>query len=115
MVPTSLFLERAFPAIVGAIFAMSKGQISFANIDENVYNKVEPQDKGKHLASCTSMTGDLLHIVVPHRDTCDKINVKEVMDVDISIEPHKPGGNAKKKFKCKGFKGDYPFTLIPHS
>ncbi|KAF3546877.1 hypothetical protein DY000_02007998 [Brassica cretica] len=98
VVPTSLFLERAFPAIVGAIFAMSKGQISFANIDESVYNKVEPQDKGKHLASCTSMTGDLLHIVVPHRDTCDKINVKEVMDrwnkaQDRTIE--------KLKDKCK--------------
>lgn len=94
-------LRKAFLVTVGVVIDMQKSRIPFVNIDENVFYKAVPQNRGTHLASYIEIFDDLLHVVVSQVDLSDKYNVKEA----IITASHKSGSN-KKKMKNKRIQGD---------
>lgn len=60
--PMPLILRRAFLTSAGVIVDMSKGRVSFANIDETFFYKVVPQNTNMHRPFCIGVTD--IHLFV---------------------------------------------------
>ncbi|XP_013594459.1 PREDICTED: uncharacterized protein LOC106302511 [Brassica oleracea var. oleracea] len=93
-------LGRAFLATVGAVTDMPNKRISFVKIDESVFYRAEPTNKCTRLASSISVLNQSTHVPISKEDLMDK---------------GQSNAKAKKKLKCKRFKGDPHLMLIPHS
>lgn len=93
---------------------MQKNIISFANIDEKLFDKVVPTQRGIHLAIYIEIYDEPSHVVVSHVDLKNKKNVKEVMDGDIGYN-HISLGREKEKMKSKKIKGYPHLTLVPQN
>ena len=58
------FLGKYFLATAGEVVDMHKGNISFSNIDEDVFYKVVPAQRGIHLATYIMISDELLSVTV---------------------------------------------------